>query len=140
MSEEKKKDYDFGGLQEFSLEEIENEVLNDTTYLDVFAGSDIRIKENIQDLGNTLNAINNLSCIKFDYKEDFENGRAGKRIGLVAQEVAQFYPEAVAKDKNDTLYVNYQELVPVLLQSIKDLNKKVEDQEKLIQELASKLN
>lgn len=137
MSDEKKKDYDFGGLQEFSLEEIENEVLNDTTYLDVFAGSDLRVKENIEDLSNTLNNINNLSCIKFDYKDNFENGRSGKRIGLIAQEVAQFYPEAVAKDQNDTLYVNYQELVPVLLQSIKDLSKKVDEQEELLKKLTN---
>ena len=37
-----KKDYNFGGIKDCNLEQIENEVLNDSVYLDVFAGSDIR--------------------------------------------------------------------------------------------------
>ena len=61
MSEESKKkqgeeesaskeadNYFFGGITEYRLEDIEAEVLNDNVYLDVFAGSDVRFKEEIK--------------------------------------------------------------------------------------------
>lgn len=52
--ENSKPDYHFGGIKTYSLEEIEKEVLNDNVYLDVFAGSDLRFKENIRPLSNVL--------------------------------------------------------------------------------------
>jgi len=52
-----KKEYDFGGIQEYSLEKIEDEILNESLYLDVFAGSDIAFKENINYLENILPAL-----------------------------------------------------------------------------------
>jgi hypothetical protein len=139
MSEEK-KEYTFGGLEEFSLEEIEKEVLNDDMYLDVFAGSDLRIKEGIKDLpSNIIDQIKTLSCISFNYKADFCEKSDERNLGLIAQEVAAIFPEAVGKDKNGTLYVNYSSLVPVLFESIKQLSNQVENCTAEINKLKNKI-
>ena len=47
-------------------------------------------------------------------------------FGLVAQELQQVYPDLVYENDNGYLSVNYTELIPVLIQSIKELNAKVE--------------
>ena len=46
--------------------------------------------------------------------------------GLLAQEVETIYPELVAKDEQGCLSINYVELIPLLIQSINDLNEEVQ--------------
>lgn len=138
-----KKEYDFGGIEEFTLEEIENEILMDATYLDIFAGCDIRLKKNIESVNTTdaLSTICQMQTIKFDYTEDaIKNKRQPKnrQVGVIAQEAAQFCPESVAKDSEGNLFVNYKEMIPLLVSSIQELNKVVESQQKIIEELNKK--
>lgn len=47
-------------------------------------------------------------------------------FGFIAQELQQVYPELVYENDNGTLSVCYVELIPILVQSIKELNAKVE--------------
>ena len=47
-------------------------------------------------------------------------------FGLIAQELQEVYPELVYKQQDGYLAINYTELIPVLMQAIKDLNGKVE--------------
>jgi hypothetical protein len=44
------------------------------------------------------------------------------KIGLLAQEILEVFPELVkaGEDKNETLSVNYQGLIPVLINAIKE--------------------
>lgn len=46
--------------------------------------------------------------------------------GLLAQEVETLYPELVAKDEQGCLSINYVELIPLLIQSINELNEQVQ--------------
>ena len=48
-------------------------------------------------------------------------------FGFVAQELQKVYPELVYEQDNGYLAINYVELIPVLVQSIKELNAKVEE-------------
>src|SRR3989344_5829505 len=138
MSDDKKKEeYFFGGLEEYSLEEIQTEVLNDSTYLDVFAGSDLRIKENVEGMGSVLSKVTSLDCIKYNYKQDYEASDLTSQYGLVAQEVAQFFPELVVKDLKGQLKLNYTGMIPVLVKSLKELYQQVEDQQQEIKKLKS---
>jgi hypothetical protein len=66
-----------------------------------WARSDINSKENIEVVGERADGLH---VIDFDYKPEF-GGEKGNR-GLVAQEVAQVYPHAVARDRKG-LMVNY---------------------------------
>ena len=52
-----------------------------------------------------------------------------RHFGFVAQELQQVYPDLVYENDNGYLSVNYTELIPILVQSIKELNAKVESLE-----------
>jgi hypothetical protein len=62
--------------------------------------SDIRLKENIEDLPNQLNKINSLRPVEFDYLDG-----SGHQIGFIAQEMQEVYPDAVGEDENGMLSI-----------------------------------
>lgn len=138
-----KKDYDFGGLQEFNLEEIEAEILNDSVYLDVFAGSDEAFKTDVEPLESPLELLDNLHGLTYHYKtEEFPKHLfpKEKQIGLMAQDVEKVYPLAVKTDEEGLKYVNYAALAPILIESIKELKEQVQNQNKEIAELRKQLS
>ncbi|CBW27887.1 hypothetical protein BMS_3130 [Halobacteriovorax marinus SJ] len=139
---DKKKEYDFGELKEFNLQEIEEEVLNESIYIDVFAGSDVRFKENINPLSDAMKGIASLNAYTYNYKtEEFPENKFSQReqIGVMAQELESVFPQAVAEDEKGMKYVNYSMLTPILLEAVKELNKKVEDQQAQIEVLLKKV-
>lgn len=124
----KKKEYVFGGIQEYSLEKIENEILNESLYLDVFAGSDLAFKKNVHSLENVLPSLMTLSCISYKYKNEEFQDRSfpeNRQIGVIAQEVQKFFPELVEEDHTGLLHVNYSQLSTIALQGIKELGDKL---------------
>lgn len=72
------------------------------TALGGWMASSIEVKENIDVVGERDDGLH---VIDYDYKP--EVGIDGRWQGLVAEEVQQIYPEAVAKSKAGTLTVNY---------------------------------
>ncbi len=137
-----KKPYNFGGINDFNLEEIENEVLNDSVYLDVFAGSDIRFKEDVYPLENSLENINKIQAFKYHYKSDQfpeKNFSTEEQTGVMAQELEKVVPLAVKTDETGYKYVNYAHLAPMLIEAVKELSSKVDAQAAQIKELKSKL-
>ena len=50
-----------------------------------------------------------------------------KHYGLIAQELQQVYPDLVYENDNGYLSINYTELIPIMLQSIKDLKAQVDE-------------
>lgn len=143
-----KKEYDFGGIQEFSLEKIEDEILNDSIYLDVFAGSDIAFKENINELENILPALSKIRCISYDYNTTefaHKNFPKNRQLGVIAQDLQSTFPELVRNDQDGDLQVNYTQLNTIALQAVKELsellsasNKRIESLEIEIAKLKSK--
>ena len=67
-----------------------------------FIGSDVRIKDNIQKIGKSIEGYN---IYKFRY-----NNSTQEYIGVMAQEVQRKKPEAVAKLNNDTYMVDYSQI------------------------------
>jgi len=84
--------------------------------------SDLRLKNIIGNLENSLDSINSLSAIKYTLKTDLNNKQ---RVGLIAQEVQKVLPECVEVDEKGMLSVRYTELIPLLVSAIKELNKKI---------------
>lgn len=71
-------------------------------------GSDIRLKENIKQIGQLPNGLN---VYKFEYKSEFKNHKAcghGEFIGVMAQEVEKLIPEAVFELDNGYKAVKYE--------------------------------
>lgn len=134
-----KKSYDFGGIQIFDLAQIEQEVLNDSIYLDVFAGSDPLFKTNVEmiDSNSIAHSALSLQSYKFDYKtSEFKDKKlsSASQIGFMADEVEKAFPECVAKDDDGYRYVNYSMMVVPLLETIKHLEKRVAQLEKKLSE------
>ena len=61
------------------------------------------------------------------------------KIGLIAQEVKKIVPEVVVGDETkETIGMNYSELVPVLINAIKDQQKQIDELKKRIESLEKK--
>ena len=58
-----------------------------------------------------------------------------KQVGFIAQDLEKIYPEMVITDKDGYKSVDYSRLTPVLVEAMKELNAKNEEQEKLIKAL-----
>lgn len=82
--------------------------------------SDINLKTNVKTVENALETVNQLRGVSFDWKE---NGKSS--YGIIAQELEQILPELVNTKENKS--VNYNGIIGVLIESIKELSKEVED-------------
>lgn len=80
--------------------------------------SDIRLKTNIQTLENTLAKVLKLRGVSYVMKVD-ETG--SRRIGVIAQELEQEYPELVLTDDQGMKSVAYANLAPLLIEAVKAL-------------------
>jgi len=108
---------------------------NSTTgELQTFA-SDIRLKENIIEIEQSLSKVTKLRGVYFNWKEDETKE---KQIGLIAQEVEEFFPEAVQLNGiSDYKTVRYSEMVGLLINAIKEQQLMIEDLTKRIEVLES---
>ena len=94
-----------------------------------FGSSDKRLKDNIQPISEPLYKLSKVGGYTFDWN-DKQDTYEGHDVGVVAQEIHKVLPEVVAERSNGYLGVKYEKIVPLLIESIKELNKKVEDIEK----------
>jgi len=134
-----KTEYFFGGLQEFNLEQIEGEVLSGSVYLDVFAGSDERLKENIAPISGALDKLIHLRGVTFDWNQQqipttWPQAPKTPQVGLIAQDVLAQMPNLVREDQA-FLTVNYQQMIPYLVESIKALHENNQEQAARIKDL-----
>jgi hypothetical protein len=92
--------------------------------------SDARLKKNIKNLPYGLTEILKLKPVSYNW---IDPSMPGNKIGLLAQDVKLVIPEVVVGDeKKENLGMNYAEMVPVLINAIKDLNKEIETLENQI--------
>jgi len=90
------------------------------TAQDFDALSDINYKENINTVNNALIKVEQLRGVKFDWKES-----GSPSYGVIAQELEQVLPELV--HGNDPKTVNYNGIIGVLIEAIKELRAEVEE-------------
>jgi len=92
--------------------------------------SDARLKSNIISLGSTLAKLLMIDGKSYTMKSN----ESKSKIGLLAQDVQKAFPELVKTTNNEdkTLSVNYQGLIPVLINAIKEQQKQIKELKKLI--------
>jgi hypothetical protein len=89
--------------------------------------SDIRLKENVELIENALEKMDEINGYTFNYINNPEE----KVSGVIAQEVEKVLPGVTfPHDESGHLAVRYDNIIPLLIQAIKELNKKVESLEK----------
>ena len=96
--------------------------------------SDIRLKDNVEVIKGSLDKIDGIRGVEFDWNEEAPGWarERGHDIGVIAQEVQKVVPEIVVERKNGYLGVDYKRLVPLLIESVKELKQEVEDLKKKV--------
>ncbi len=89
--------------------------------------SDQRLKENIADADDAGSTIDAIQVRKFDW---IESGKH-QSYGMIAQELAEVYPEAVSVPENeeDTLGIATGDLIPMLIKEVQSLRSRVAELE-----------
>jgi hypothetical protein len=78
-----------------------------------------RFKEDIQDMGDATDGLMRLRPVTFRYKQPFDDGSKPIQYGLIAEEVAEVYPDLVARSADGQIEtVKYQVLDPMLLNEV----------------------
>ena len=97
---------------------------------DLTINSDSRLKSNIVTLGSTLSRLLLIDGKSYTMKAN----ESISKIGLLAQEVQAAFPELVktANNSDGTLSVNYQGMIPVLLNAIKEQQAQIDELKALI--------
>ncbi|MDM1555170.1 tail fiber domain-containing protein [Chryseobacterium indologenes] len=99
--------------------------------------SDERLKKNITEIKSSQEIINKLRPVSYFWNENGKKkgGNAQLQYGLVAQEVEKVLPNIVSTDHDGYKSVNYNELIPLLLQTVQEQGKKIEELQKELQHL-----
>ena len=121
--------------------------------------SDERLKNITEYIDNVLPILDKINVFKYncnDLAESFGYDKSKKEIGLSAQEIQKYYPEIVSiapfdadydeetkqiisKSGENYLTLDYERLVPVLIQGIKELNNVTTSQNTKISDLEDRL-
>ena len=91
-----------------------------------FGSSDKRLKDNIVRIENPLEKVDKIGGYTFDWNDKQET-YTGKDVGVIAQEIQEVLPELVTERDNGYLAVKYEKVVPLLIESIKELKKEVDE-------------
>lgn len=83
--------------------------------------SDARYKADIETIEGAMDKLNNLRGVEYNWKS---NGDAS--VGVIAQEVQAVYPQ-LTTESEERLSVNYNGLVGLLIQAVKELSAEVEE-------------
>jgi len=105
---------------------------NDVT---AFYSSDRSLKENIKNIENPLEKISQINGVTFDWTEDYIKQHGGEDkyfvrkndVGVIAQEIEKVLPQVVATRENGIKAVKYDRIVALLIESIKELKKEIEE-------------
>ena len=97
--------------------------------------SDIRLKTNIEPINNALEKVSGLNGFTYNHNEIAgELGLDTKQryAGVSAQELQDVLPEAVKKSpaSDEYLTVQYEKVVPLLIEAIKELKSEIEELKK----------
>lgn len=101
---------------------------------DLNINSDAKLKANIISLGSTLAKLLQIDGKTYTLKKDANNKQ---KIGLLAQDIEKVFPELVSEN-NGVKSVNYQGLVPVLINALKDQQSEIDELKSMVHELINK--
>ena len=117
------------GLDVLSLKGDGNATLAGT----LTQNSDARLKTRISPLENRSAPLLNLQGYTYQWKN--EQMDQSEQIGLLAQEVEQYFPQLVREDENGIKSVHYNGFVPLLIEQIKIQDKRLRENEAAIESL-----
>ncbi len=96
----------------------------------IFATSDEKLKTEIKSIENSNSIISKLNGKTYYWSKEYSQDASldnSRHYGFLAQELEKIMPEAVIKDENGRYAVEYNSIIPVLVESQKELIKKNEE-------------
>jgi hypothetical protein len=91
-----------------------------------FSTSDLSLKENISQIKNPLNKISLIRGYNFNWKNNDSTHLTGSDTGLIAQEIERIIPEAVITRESGIKAVNYNKVIPLLVECINTLKEEID--------------
>ena len=101
-----------------------------------YYSSDERLKKNIKTIKNPIEKVKKLRGVEYEWndKQDiYEEGT--KDSGIIAQDVKEVLPQLVKEREDGHLGVRHDRLVGLLIESVKEQQKQIEELKSEIQEL-----
>jgi|SRR5579863_2849472 len=93
-----------------------------------------RFKEDIQDMGDSSSGLMRLRPVTFRYKQPYDDGSKPLDYGLIAEEVAEVYPDLVAYSAAGEIQtVQYQKVNAMLLNEVQKQHQQIQEQNQLAQ-------
>ena len=94
-----------------------------------------RFKEDIQDMADASSGLLRLRPVTFHYKKPYADGSKPLDYGLIAEEVAEIYPDLVVKSNDGQIEtVQYQKLTPMLLNEVQKEHQHAQQQDETIRQ------
>jgi len=95
-----------------------------------------RFKEDIREMGDASRGLMRLRPVTFRYRKPFADGSEPIQYGLIAEEVAEVYPDLVAHSADGQIEtVKYQVLDAMLLNEVQRQQKQIRDLQEQIRKL-----
>ncbi len=94
--------------------------------------SDLTFKENVAPIESPLQRLINVNGISFTWKKQGNENRGfpdGKHNGFIAQDIEKIFPEIVREGQDGEKAVAYTELIPILIEAMKEQQKIIEKQQ-----------
>ena len=92
--------------------------------------SDSILKEDILKINTAMDKVDSLSGYEFTWNDLIGDERAGtKDYGVIAQEIENVLPHAVNINSRGYKTVNYNSLIPLLIEAVKELSARVKELE-----------
>ncbi len=99
-----------------------------------------RFKEDIADMGDVSRGIMDLRPVTYRYKQSFADGSKPVQYGLIAEEVAEVYPDLVAHSADGQIEtVKYQVLDSMLLNEMQRLQRQNQNLQERLEKLEAAL-
>lgn len=91
----------------------------------IVVGSDEKLKSNVKPIENAKDVVIRMNGATYNYKFKNDNKRY---YGFIAQELKKVVPELVFNNNSsneDTYYINYDGVIPILVEAFKEQNNKI---------------
>lgn len=102
--------------------------------------SDEKYKTNVANLALMLDKLKLLRPVSYNLKKDVDGIKTDPNVsdfqyGFIAQELKEVFPDMVSQREDGVLGIRYTELIPVLVQAIKEQQEQIDALSKRISEL-----
>jgi len=106
-----------------------------TSNITAYYSSDISLKDNIRPIESAIFKVQQIRGVEFDWNEKSTElqQEKGHDVGLIAQEVEKVLPEIVQIREDGIKAIQYEKVVPLLVEAIKEQQVTIENLTKRIE-------